>query len=553
MSEVAEPRTEILKRLLRAGEYASALPILDQKLAERPDQAPLHWHRSHCLSALGRQEEALAAVLRVIELNSDFAKAWLRRAELTFALRGDYPEREGDLQLAVALDGTLAPAHRALALIRYQRGQLAEAEASLDQALALDATDGEGHALRALWAGNAARRPVPGEDTVPAANGALLSRARLESAVSDLRHALPRVADASRYRMQLARRLQDLGRHAEAVTEYDLLLAALPGGHVLRNVAEEMRRQAWEQGAAERDAAAAAQSAALASRLEAAATPEPEAGRRSVEDDLAASLLRNAAQQMRQGKDLSAVLEPLGDGEPDTLLAIGIADKLFQLGHQPASQLQPAPAEIFPEFMRRHAVAARQQLAALGFGYLGDFDPRHLAPLLSESTLLRCHLSSEGTVALSFALRPTWPGWLGWLRLRLARQPRSVAVIEFGTEFDDGHFLVTNNSGDANAFGAGPQVGLLSLAPATSAERLFENHVRRCGDYLRQHPQADRRAVADLAGLVAMQDRYTQAKNDYRQSIGYVTDEELQRLLGPRRDLAERVREQLARLAAAER
>ncbi|MDM4768729.1 tetratricopeptide repeat protein [Solimonas sp. SE-A11] len=551
MSEVAEPRTEILKRLLRAGEYASALPILDQKLAERPDQAPLHWHRSHCLSALGRQEEALAAVLRVIELNPDFAKAWLRRAELTFALRGDYPEREGDLQLAVALDGTLAPAHRALALIRYQRGRLADAEESLDQALALDSADGEGHALRALWAGNAARRPLPGEDTVPGANGALLSRARLESAVSDLRRALPLVADASRYRMQLARRLQDLGRHAEAVTEYELLLAALPGGHVLRNVAEEMRRQAWEQGAAERAAAAAAQASALASRLEAAATPEPEAGRRSVEDDLAASLLRNAAEQMRQGKDLSAVLEPLGDGEPDTLLAIGIADKLFQLGHQPASELQPVPAEIFPAFMRRHAAAARQQLAALGFSYLGDFDPRHLAPMLSESTLLRCYLSSEGGVALSFALRPAWPGWIGWLRLRLARQARSAGVIEFGPEFDDGHFLVTNNGGDANAFGPGPQVGLLSLVPATSAERLFENHVRRCGDYLRQHPQAGRRPVADLAGLVAMQDRYAQARNAYRQSIGYATDQELHRLLGPRRDLAERVRGQLARLAAA--
>ena len=553
MSEVAEPRTETLKRLLRAGEYASALPILDQKLAERPDQAPLHWHRSHCLSALGRPEEALAAVLRVIELNSDFAKAWLRRAELTFALRGDYPEREGDLQLAVALDATLAPAHRALALIRHQRGQLAEAEAALDQALALDAADGEGYALRALWAGNAARRPAPGEDTVPAANGASLSRRRLESAVSDLRRALPLVADASRYRMQLARRLQDLGHHGEAVAEYELLLAALPPEHVLRSVAEEMRRQAWEQGAAERDAAAAAQAAELASRLEAAATPEPDAGRRSVEDDLAASLLRNAAQQMRQGKDLSAVLEPLGDGEPDTLLALGIADKLFQLGHQPASDLRPAPAEIFPAFMRHHAIVARQQLAALGFGYLGDFDPRHLAPLLAESTLLRCCLSSEGTVALSFALRPTWPGWIGWLRLRLSGQPRSAAVIEFGTEFDDGQFLVTNNSGDVNAFGPGPQVGLLSLAPATSAERLFENHVRRCGDYLRQHPQAERLAVSDLAGLVAMQDRYAQAKNAYRQSIGYVTDEELQRLLGPRQELAERVREQLARLAAAER
>jgi tetratricopeptide (TPR) repeat protein len=547
MSDAAEPRTEILKRLLRAGEHASALPILDQKIAERPEQAPLHWHRSNCLAALGRQEEALAAVLRVIELNPDFAKAWLRRAELTMALRGDYPEREGDLQLAVALDGTLAPAHRALALIRHQRGRPAEAEAALDQALALDPADGEGFALRALWAGNAARHPLPGEETVQAAPGVLLSRRRLESAVADLRRALPLVADASRYRMQLARRLQDLGHHDEAVAEYDLLLAALPAGHVLRNVAEEMRRLAGEQGAGER---AAAQRSSLADSIEAASMPAEDAGRRSVEDDLTASLLRNAAQQMRQGKDLSAVLEPLGDGDPDTLLAIGIADKLFQLGHLPASDLRPAPAEVFPEFMRRHAAAARQQLQALGFGYLGDFDPRHLAPVLTENTLLRCYGSADGTTAFSFAVRPSWPGWLGWLRLRLARQPRSTAVIEFETEFDDGGFLVTNNSGAANPFGTGPQVDTLPLPPATPAERLFESHVRRAGDYLRQRPGAGPRAVSDLASLAAMQDRLAAAKNDYRQSIGYVTDEELQRLLGPRQDLAPRVREQLARLAA---
>lgn len=547
MSELAGPRTETLKRLLRAGEYASALPILDQKLAERPDQAPLHWHRSNCLSALGRQEEALAAVLRVIELNSDFAKAWLRRAELTTALRGDYPEREGDLQLALALDGNLAPAHRALALIRHQHGQLEEAEAALDRALELDPADGEGYALRALWSGNAARRPAPGEETVQPADGVPLSRRRLQMAVADLRRALPLVADASRYRMQLARRLQDLGQHDEAVTEYDLLLAALPPGHVLRQVAEEMRRRALEQAIA----AATAQQAELADRIEASALPEEDAGRRSVEDDLAASLLRNAAQQMRQGKDLSAVLESLADDNPDTLLAIGIADKLFQLGHQPPSDLQPAPAEIFPEFMRRHAADARRQLLALGFGYLGDFEPRHLASLLTESTLLRCYRSSGGTVAFSFAVRPAWPGWLGWLRLRLARQPRSAAVIEFETEFDDGSFLITNNSGEINPFGGGPRVGTLSLGPATSAERLFENHVRRCGDYQRQHPDAAARTIADPAALAAMQDRLAEARNDYRQSIGYVTDEELQRLLGPRPELAERVREQLARLAAA--
>ena len=54
-----------------------------------------------------------------------------------------------------------------------------------------------------------------------------------------------------------------LGQHDQAVTEYDLLLDALPPGHVLRQVAEEMRRRALEQAIA----AATAQQAELADRI----------------------------------------------------------------------------------------------------------------------------------------------------------------------------------------------------------------------------------------------------------------------------------------------
>ncbi|AXQ27566.1 tetratricopeptide repeat protein [Solimonas sp. K1W22B-7] len=560
MSPVAQARSEVIKRLLRDGKYAAALVILDQKLAEQPDLAPLHWHRSSCLMMLGRPAEALAAVLRVIELQSDFAKAWLRRAELTATLHGDYPEREGDLRLATALDSELAPAHRALALIHQQAGRLAEAEASLSRALELDPSDGEGYAIRAWWASNASRALAAGEETVAQPNGTQLSRRRLEGAVEDLRRAVRLVADAARYRMQLARRLQELQRFGEAVAEYDELLASLPAGHVLRNVAEEMRRLAWAQGAGERTRAAQQQAQlqtqirarAQAEALEAAAAAQAEGARRTVEQDLAASVLRSSAQQLRQGKDLSAVLEPLGDGSPDTLLAINVADKLFQLGHLPPCELRPAPAEAFPEFMRRHAAESWQQLAMLGFVYLGDFDPRHLAPLLSESTLLRCYRSGDGSVAAnSYAVRPNRAGWVGWLRLRLARLPRSVGVMEFETEFADGGFVVTNNGGNANPFAHGSRVDTLALPAGSRADFLFERHRRRCADYLRQHTGVGVRELDDLPGLVAMQDRLAETKNEYRQSIGYASDEELQRLLGSREDLADRVREQLARLAAS--
>lgn len=605
MSEAGQGRTDQVKRLLRGGDYAAALVILDEKIAEAPGQAPLHWHRANCLSELGRHEEALAAVLRVIELNSDFGKAWLRRAELTLALRGDYPEREGDLQLAVALDPNLAPAHRALALLRHQRGRTAEAEPALDRALQLDSSDGEGFAIRALWHSNASRIPQAGEETMQQPNGTPLSRRRLEGAVEDLRRAVQLLADSSRYRMQLARRLQELGRHGEAVAEYDLLLAGLPQGHVLSGVATEMRRnaqaQAQESGepawklaqaqaqarqqaevraAAEARAKAEAQEqervreqerqkqeAAAAARamppppppaappplpplppaLPPAPPPLPRASLTTPEEDRAAALLRGPPPLRRATELPAALLEPLADDHPDAVLAASVAEKLYQLGHMPDSDYQPAPVETFPPFMRRFAFDARLQMAALGLHYLGDYDARHLVNVLGDRPLLRCYRSGDGsTAAASFAVRPAWPGLGGWLRGRY----RVAQVVGFATEFSDGGFLVTSNGAGGDAFIGGARVDALALPATTRIGAMFERHYRRRDDYLRQHPGATVPQVTGMPALSAMQDRLRRARNEYRQSIGYASDEELQRLLGPRADLADRVREQLARMAA---
>ena len=593
MSEAAgQGRTDQVKRLLRGGDYAAALMILDEKIAETPAQAPLHWHRSNCLTELGRHEEALAAVLRTIELNSDFGKAWLRRAELTLALRGDYPEREGDLQLAVALDPRLAPAHRALALLRHQRGRVADAEPALDRALELDPNDGEGFAIRALWHSNASRMLQEGEETARQPNGTLLSRRRLEGAVDDLRRAVQLVADGSRYRMQLARRLQELGRHGEAVAEYDTLLASLPKGHVLGGVATEMRRnahaqvqesgepawklaQAQAQARQQAEARAAAEARAKSEaqekerareqqrqQQEAAATaareapppppapppPSRPASLTTPEEDRAAALLRGPPPVSRAAPLPQALAEPLADDHPDAPLAAAVAERLYRLGHLPASDFQPAPAEAFPPFMRRFAFDARLQLAKLGFHYLGDYDPRHLADMLGEHTLLRCYRSGDSsTAAVSLALRPAWPGLGGWLRGRY----RVAQVVGFATEFSDGGFLVTSNGIGSDAFIGGSRVDALALPATTKLEAMFQRHYRRRDDYLRQRPAAQLQSLAGMPTLAAMQDRLQQARNEYRQSIGYASDEELQQLLGPRPELADRVRERLARMAAA--
>lgn len=475
MSESAQRRTDQIKLLLRNGEHAAALAILDQKIAEQPAQAPLHWHRANCLAALGRNEQALAAVVRVIELQPDFARAWLRRAELATVLHGDYPEREGDLQLAVALDARLAPAHRALALLQYARGRFDEALTSLGKALELDPNDGEGHAVRAWWASSAARSLAPGEDSVPQPNGTKLSRRRLESAVADLRKAVVLVPDPSRYRMQLGRRLQELQRYAEAAVEYERLLAALPEGHVLRSVAAEMRRAALDQLA----------------RQSPRETPPPVV----------------PAPQLSQQAELPAAAAAPKKTAPAAEPAIGIPESPYRLGHLPGSDFRPVPAELFPRFMRRFAERARPQMADLGFAYLGDYDPQHLAAELGEKTLLRCYRSTDGSVvAASFALRP---GRIGGSRLRLARWYQVARVIEFETRFTDGHLLVTNNSGARGDHSH--EVDLAAMSPATAAPFLFARHCSRRDAYLQQHPGVSVVAAPRMPALAAMRDVLSQA------------------------------------------
>lgn len=544
MSEVEDPVVQA-KRLLREGRHAEALPLLDRLLQLRPDLAPLHWHRARCLEAMERYAEALTAVQQVLRLTPEYAPAWLKQAELAAVLEPEYPDYEADLRRALDCDPRLAGAHRALALHAWEREDFEAAWRLLDQALELDPQDAESWALRARWSANLSHELEPGEEGIRQFNGSLLSPAKLARAVAGFRRAAALAPTVHRYRIQLARHLHELRRFEDAMAEYDRVLAMMSAEHPLRELVVEMRERSAGAGAGEREAFA---------KLLDPGEPEATGDRRSAQDDMLQSVMHGLAEQLRQGADLSTLLDDLDDEGPDRLLALHIAEKLHRAGHEGEARLRPAPLGEFPPFMRRAAERSWRALQPLGFEHLGDFEPLHLGAVLTEKTLLRCYRSIDASIcAASFAMRPAWPGWFVWLIAVMLRQYRIVRVIELQTAFDDGHHVVTSNSGTLDPLGVGPGIDRQCLPLGTAARKLFREHRRRCEAYRQQHPQVDFRPVRSMDTVIALQNELTERKNAWRQSVGYATDEELQQLLGRRQDLVPKVRAQLRRLSAAAR
>jgi tetratricopeptide (TPR) repeat protein len=79
--------------LAAAGRVDDGLAAIDEALATRPDDAPLHHSRGHVLFHAGRAGEAVAALQRALELDT-------ARAETAYLL-GLAHERHGDVQAAL--------------------------------------------------------------------------------------------------------------------------------------------------------------------------------------------------------------------------------------------------------------------------------------------------------------------------------------------------------------------------------------------------------------------------------------------------------------------
>jgi tetratricopeptide (TPR) repeat protein len=544
----ARERLERFAQSFRCGDVDAALMLIDQLVADYPDQAPLHWHRARVLRALERDDETLAAVKRVIELKPDYAPAWLLRAELAAVdASGNYPE--SDLRRALALDPTQARAHLLLARHLGDGERRDEAEAELARALALDPDQHEAFALRGDWHRRDAMVGFGDDapdspDVIVTLSGQRYSRSRLEAARADYERALALKNDR-RVRLRLADVLHALGAHDDALAAFDAVLAVTPTDDPGRAMIESLRARSLDGGRGEREQ--------IAHALEQSLADADASARTTLGHDLASSMINSAAAAVRSGISLQQALAQFVSDHPDDLLAIDIAWKIYALAHEPEPDYVASERSAYPKFMRTFAESVTTALGAQGFRVVGDYEPAHLAEQLGQPTLVRIYAAADGiTCGASYRAEPKWPGWIAFLLLKLTGKWQRPAVVELETAFDDGGFLITNNAGTSNPFAYRGRVDLTALAADAAPAVVHARHRERIERYRREHPNATAERVDTEPRIMAMQARISAAKREFRRSIGYIEENELRQLLGVHHErLATRVRAKLGQMVAA--
>ena len=544
MSSSPKERLVDFARHFAAGEYEAALAIVDSLLAELPNEGPIHWQRARTLQMLERYDEARDEVKRVIDLRANFSPAWVMRAELGEP-DGEY-DPEPDLRRAIALDPKSARARFVLGVVLYARDNAnEEARAQMDQAVELDPKLHEALAARGGWS-----RIEAWTDDEPAADGGevivnftgmTFKRNHLEDALADFDRAIAIRAEPS-YRFARADLLHTLKRFDEAIAELDSLLAELPADHSMRQLAEDARKKSEGQGAGERER--------IAGKL-VAALEDSGADKQTLAYDQATAMIRSAADGMRAGKTMVQALEDFVPDTPEDMAAISIAWQIRQLAQESEPNYVPADPKEFPSHQRKFAAAMHRKLSSLGFDKLGDFDPVHLSVTLNKKQMLAIYTRQDGHCTVSvFSIKPKWPGFRGWLTMLFKGQWKTADIVEMETAFSNGTVISTSNAGGINPYGQGPHFLQEKMAPRTPPAAIVEKHDARVKMHAAAHPRLAMRAIRTIDEVMAQQAQQVTAKNAYRRSIGFVSDEELRAMMGEQYDrIAPKVREKLKLMA----
>lgn len=520
---------------LTTGSFDEALAVIDGLIADFPTQVPLYLHRARTLRALGRIEDARAAMDKVVALRGDHGPTLLYRAELRLLL-GEDPEE--DLRRAVKEDPLLAGAHLLLART-LASSRPAEASAALERALEIDPHLAAAYAERADWhrraaaAGFGDASPTD-TDTLVNPLGQRYLRSRLEQARVDYLRSLSERNDPG-VRRRLAEVLYDLADYDAALAACDAALALTPMDDPQYADLVRLHALAEQRGRGElaeveaRVAQALAFSAAPAPRT--TAPPAP----------VAVPMLPALALAEAQARWPSASAEQRS--------AQAIAHRLYALAALSEPQYTATRAELYPTYMREYVERVAQGLDAHGFRVVGDYEPAHLSARLPLPTVMRFLVASDGISAgVAWCAEPASRGWLADLWQRIRGRWQRTEVFELLTAFDDGGLLLTTTQGD-DLWAYGGDIDTQSLAAGSSPAAAYAQHRQRIERYRQQHPGATAERLDTEARQLAIQSRLAAARRAYRHAIAYVSDEELAALLGPQSEmLGPRVRASLAEM-----
>jgi tetratricopeptide (TPR) repeat protein len=108
-----------IPRLLRSGDPAGALKLIDEALAQAPRDARLWTLRGLALSEMERADESLAAYNKALSLDPDYLPALQGAAEIEYRTRR--PEAQRTLHRILTIDPANVVAHAMLGALAYER------------------------------------------------------------------------------------------------------------------------------------------------------------------------------------------------------------------------------------------------------------------------------------------------------------------------------------------------------------------------------------------------------------------------------------------------
>lgn len=576
------PEFDRFKQAYAESRLDTALQALDALLEQHPQSMALHWHRAKVLEKLQRFPEARAAVEEVLQRRRDFVPALIKRVELDFDESADDDDdhlsdkererrdreaaeleekralrHEAQLREVLRIDASAVDALRLLSelLLRHEHDSSdaaqaeAESEALLERAIALapervDLLEARAHRLRLRAMRSidedAASALEDDSDLVVTFSGMRYSRSMLERALADFQSCY-RISGDPRHGLRIAGLLHDLARFDAALAAYDHVLAAMPADDARRGYIQEMRARSENNGAGEREQ--------MARLLESSVSDAD--GDRSLADDAAAQTILSAAAAVRGGKSVSSALEARISEDPDQMMANNIAMQILNVAHEPPPGLVAVNAAAFPSYQRKYSARQKALLLKLGLRHVADAEAKALTRTLGQRILISFFADDSGEIGVAcFALKPKWPGLLGFLVLLFSGKWKATEMTECVSQFDDGTHLSTQYE-SPSPFQYDAPVDVEKLPLGVSLTELVTRHSGRVAEFRRSHADAQPLYALDLAGMEQRWIEGQQAKKAYRSSIGYVTDSELRGLLGVHYDrFARKVRAQIKVLAA---
>jgi tetratricopeptide (TPR) repeat protein len=567
-----DPEFDRFKRAFKTEKFDSALQSIKKLIAQYPQSFALRWHHARALEKLERFADARTVLNKVIELRSNFVPALIMQVQLDFhEYESNAEEDEFDADPAqkqqarfdaieerlykiLSIDPNAVDAlHMLSGLLRGHEGDmhLAKADQLLNRAISLapervDLLEDRANSFLARAMNQDDSNNNAG-NVVTTFSGMRYSRNILEQALADFEKCYA-ISNQHRYGLRVGSILHDLGRFDEALASYDNVLAHVPEDDPYRPFIVERRARSEDNGIGEREQ--------MAKMLEAAVAHEGKD--RGLDEDNIAQAVLSAANAVRAGKSVDDALDERLSDDPDEIITTSIAAQIINVANEPHPKLVAVDPKDYPAYQQQFIAQCKDELNSLSLHHVCDAEAKGMQLMLGQSVLLSFFADEFGETGVAcFSIKPKQLNVVGFLSLLftfkwklLAASRKTTKMVECVSQFTNGDHLSTQYQ-SLSPFEYGPPIYIEKLPTNASAAELVALHFQRLEEYKTEYPIAKAMRAVDLEGMEERWVRGQAVKRSYRAQLGYVTDTELQKLLGSHYDkFAQKVRAKIKVLAA---